>query len=272
MTEYRFATLSVTKTDGVLDVVLNRPDARNAINRAMDKEYNRCLDLAASDPGVRAVMVRGSGRVFSAGHDLKEVDSAWHSAWETEIERSWYFYKPLIAGVHGFVGPAANAWLATFDFIIAAAETKFSLESIRGRGTAALRGAYALWMTQLPMRVVYKLNLMGGWYSAEQALTWQCVQRVVPVEELEYETRRWAKNCASIHTARYAETKRKLHLFYERLGMLGDGRTASGSVGEPLSDGGASVPNLFDDVASAEGVAAARKQRDANYDEDIIKV
>src|SRR5258708_32506522 len=105
-------------------------------------------------------MIRGNGAVFSAGHDLKESDTSWHSAWERALERAWYFYKPLIAGVHGFVGPAANAWLATFDFIIAAAGTRFSPAARPGRGTAALRGGYALWMTQLPMRVLDDLHLL----------------------------------------------------------------------------------------------------------------
>ena len=67
MTDYRFSHLVVTKHGGVLDVVLNRPGARNAINRVMDTEFNRCLDLAAADREVRAVMIRGNGAVFSAG-------------------------------------------------------------------------------------------------------------------------------------------------------------------------------------------------------------
>ena len=99
-------------------------------------------------------------------------------------------------------------------------------------GGAAVRGAYALWMMQLPMRAAYKLNLMGGWYSAEQAVAWQCVQRVVPLGRLEPETRRWARNCARIRTAGYAETKRKLHKFYEHFGTLGDSMAPMGALRE----------------------------------------
>lgn len=84
MTDYRFSHLVVTKHDGVLDVVLNRPEARNAINRVMDSEFNRCLDLAAGDREVRAVMIRGNGGVFSAGHDLKE---SWRRATSSSRRR-----------------------------------------------------------------------------------------------------------------------------------------------------------------------------------------
>jgi enoyl-CoA hydratase/carnithine racemase len=210
--------------------------------------------------------------VFSAGHDLKESDTSWHSAWQRELERAWYFYKPLIAGVHGFVGPAANAWLANCDFIIAAAGTRFSLESIRGSGTAALRGTYALWMMQLPMRVVYKLNLVGGWYTAEQALDWQCVQRVVPIEQLEHETRRWAETCARIRTSGYATAKRKLHAHYERRAMLGDEMAAPQGLAEHVFETPPGTPTSFERDAVARGLSTALKNRDTSFDPDIIKV
>jgi enoyl-CoA hydratase/carnithine racemase len=59
--------------DGMAEVMLNRPEVLNAINGAMHRGILAALDRAAEDDAVRAVVLRGSGRAFSAGGDLKAV-------------------------------------------------------------------------------------------------------------------------------------------------------------------------------------------------------
>lgn len=111
----------------------------------MEREYDRALDLAAADGRVKAVLVRGKGEHFSSGHDLKEsaeiygtidfsndrgddsrvVPAEWTAS---ELPRVWSFYKPLIAAVHGYVGPAAWDMLPCCDFVITAEGSTFSRE------------------------------------------------------------------------------------------------------------------------------------------------
>ena len=131
--------------------------------------------------------------------------------------RSWYFPKPLIAGVHGFVGPEALKTIATFDFVLAAPGTRFSYEQARVR-TSAPGGNPLVFL--LPMRVWKKLILMGGWFSAEQALDFDFVQRVVAEPDLRAQVRAWAEHLAVMPSADVQIAKQGIHRQYELMGML----------------------------------------------------
>src|ERR1700681_2654088 len=67
-----FTTLLYDIADGVATITLNRPQARNALNRAMCEDLVAASSAAAADENVRLVLVRGAGPVFCAGADLKE--------------------------------------------------------------------------------------------------------------------------------------------------------------------------------------------------------
>ena len=59
--------------EGIATIRLNRPDRLNAFNRTMALEMQECLDICAADPEVRAVLITGNGKGFSAGQDLAEI-------------------------------------------------------------------------------------------------------------------------------------------------------------------------------------------------------
>src|SRR5215468_2165751 len=171
-----FETLAVIQSDGVVQLVLNRPSSRNAMTHEMKAELDAALDEAEIDSGVTAVVLRGEGPVFSAGHDLKQQFGGKPFQARTfphaspsvhpKLPRAWYFRKPLIGAVHSYVGASAIALVACCDFNIAATGTRFSCD--------VFKGTYpdVEWLplyVQLPMRVIEKLWLMGGWMDAEQA-------------------------------------------------------------------------------------------------------
>ena len=66
-------TIRVTREGGLVEVLLNRPDKLNSINRLMISELRQALEEAAEAPA-RALLLRGEGRAFSAGRDLAEAD------------------------------------------------------------------------------------------------------------------------------------------------------------------------------------------------------
>jgi enoyl-CoA hydratase len=224
-----YETLLV-KVDGpIVEVLLNRPDKRNAITFQMVKDFNSVLGEAKYDRAVRVVTVCGEGKVFSAGHDLADVKGVAEARERGEAHpeidpllpevpmRSWYFPKPLVAGVHGFVGPEAMKTIATFDFVLAASGTKFSYEQARVR-TSAPGGNPLVFL--LPMRVWKKLILMGGWFTAEQALDFHFVQRVVAEADLRSEVRAWAEHLATMPSGDVQIAKQGIHRQYELMGML----------------------------------------------------
>ena len=221
-----FNTISVIQSDGVVELVLNRPEARNSFSYEMMAELDQALDEAELDAAVKAVVLRGEGKMFSAGHDLKEqmagkpfhMQTFPHASPSTRpaLPRAWYFRKPLIGGLHSYVGPYAFAIVACCDFNIASPGTKFSCEVFKGSYP------YVDWLplyAQLPMRVIEKLWLMGGWMDAEQALQFQFVQRLVPQEEVAATALKWARQAALIPSERFARGKDKIRRTVELMGL-----------------------------------------------------
>jgi enoyl-CoA hydratase/carnithine racemase len=210
--------------DGILEITLNRPEKRNAINEEMETEFYAALDEAEMDPEVQVVTLKGAGKVFSAGHDLK-APPEWPSyqpntrpSVPLTLPRPWYFRKPLIASVHEYVGPYAMAYVACCDSTIASSGTRFSLEALRaGAHSQIPYGPWALLYTQLPMKVITKLFLLGGWMDAEEANLHQFVQRVVPRAELEAETQRWAEEAREMSSPKYAQAKLAIRRVYETM-------------------------------------------------------
>lgn len=269
----------VNRRGPVMEVLINRPEARNAMNFPLDAEWDSLLDMAEEDPEVRVVTLRGVGPVFSAGHDLKEVADGYRNKdratgqappWEVaarrgpHLPRSWYFRKGLIAGVHGYVGPAAQHFLAPFDFVIAAEGTRFSFEQARlgggGQGGTVISQL-------LPMRVLKKFWLMGGWLDADTALQLQYVQRVVPPEELEAEVNCWADQMAMVPPEQISNGKEGIHRLYEIQGLLG-----IVGIGNKISGHGSGRDKEFFAMVQERGMKEALKFRDAAFKPDIAKV
>ena len=170
--------------------------------------------------------------------------------------------KPLIAGVHGYVGPRAMLILGNFDFLIAAEGTRFSFE--HSREAAHGVGGEPFHM-QIPMRMLKKMIMMGGWFDAEQAHDLHIVQRVVPVEEVEAETRRWAEELTKIPTEHFQAAKMSIHRMSELQGLVNMKSVQNMIVGHP--------PTPENQAWWAEavegGLKAALPSRDGDFDDDI---
>ena len=87
----------------VAEITLNRPEVLNAINGAVHRGILAALDRAAGDDTVRVVVLRGSGRAFSAGGDLKAVAAGEDVGHPLVLGQAiWNLAKPVIAAVHGY--------------------------------------------------------------------------------------------------------------------------------------------------------------------------
>jgi enoyl-CoA hydratase/carnithine racemase len=252
----------------VVDIRLDRAAARNALTRRMEEDVDRILDEAEADPDVRAVTIRGNGPVFSAGHDLHEATADMVGAGvprrTRRLPRAWYFGKALIAGVHGYVGPAANEWIAPCDFVIAAEGTRFGFEQLR-MGAESSGGTILNF--QLPMRVVKKLWLLGGWFDAAKALELDYVQRVVPAEELDAETDRWALEASRTPPEHYAAAKEAIHRAYEIRGLAG-----IALVQNKVSSRGLVHDREFYERVERDGLPAALRWRSGQFDPDVGRI
>src|SRR5438445_11002958 len=124
------AEVEVARDGAVQTITLNRPDVLNAFNRALHKALRNALE-EARDPEVRAVVLTGAGRGFSAGQDLKEfgetadVRDALRESYHPNVLAIRALDKPVIAAVNGRCAGAGLSLACVCDFRIAADGASF---------------------------------------------------------------------------------------------------------------------------------------------------
>ncbi len=195
--------LILTAQEGaVATITLNRPDKLNALNMALMDEIVAALEGMEADDSVRAVILTGAGtRAFAAGADIGEMAEA--SVIEmvqrnqfAKWERIRRFSKPLIAAVNGFALGGGNELVMHCDIVVAGETAQFGQPEVNigvmpgAGGTQRLTRAVG---KMLAMEVV----LAGRLLTAQEALSFGLVNRVVPVEAVMLEAQRLAKEIAS---------------------------------------------------------------------------
>ena len=172
--------------DGFAEIVLDRPDSLNPLSArpgGTRDQILHALDEAGADPTVGAVVLRGSGRAFSAGGDLtgnKQRESA--AGQQRFVEQSERFHAgirasslPLIAAVHGYCLGAAVSLAAACDFVIAADSARFGVPE----GRMGLIGATPL-VPVIGRQWAKFLIMTGELIDARQACRIGLVLAVVP--------------------------------------------------------------------------------------------
>jgi enoyl-CoA hydratase/carnithine racemase len=167
--------------------------------------------------------------------------------------------------VHEFVGPMGMVdLLANCDFILAAEGTRFSFEQARfGGGNLS----YSPIVFQLPPRVWMKMCMVGGWFDAEQALKWDFVQRVVPLDELLDELDRWAMQIAQVPIEQLTATKTNLHRQFELMGLANMALVQNQGSGH-----GDTEDRKFFQMVLDVGMQEALKFRQQTVDSEMMRV
>src|SRR4030042_2064129 len=122
-----FETILIEKKDQIGLVTLNRPQKFNTFSAQMAEELNGALTELERDAEVRAVIIRGAGKVFSTGIDVAEFHGktlAGYKDWLALMDRMHFTIasmgKPVIAMVHGYAVANGAGLLAAADFAVAA--------------------------------------------------------------------------------------------------------------------------------------------------------
>ncbi|MFC7492999.1 MULTISPECIES: enoyl-CoA hydratase/isomerase family protein [unclassified Nocardioides] len=172
-----------TEREGsVLVITLDRPQALNAINRAMSQQLHDAFDQLEDDADLTVAVLTGTGRAFCAGSDLKEIHDrpafadGLRNGNVTSLARR-QLAKPLIAAVNGIAFGGGMELVLASDLAVAAPTATFGLPEVR-HGLVAAAGGLVRGPRQLPMKVVLDLALTGDPIDAERALTWGLVSRV----------------------------------------------------------------------------------------------
>jgi enoyl-CoA hydratase len=203
------------ETDGAIAIItMNRPELANAQDSALIDELDAAFDLADADDAVRVVILAGSGKHFSSGHDLKALvggDEAdeWVRMRETpegkfHHEKTMYyerclrihdFRKPTIAAVQGSCVAAGLMLAAMCDLIVASDDAVFSNPVLRLSG-AGVELLVEPW--ELGIRKAKEFLLTGDTIDAAEAWRLGLVNRVVPRAELLQRARELADRIALV--------------------------------------------------------------------------
>jgi enoyl-CoA hydratase len=168
--------------DGIMIVTLNRPEARNAANKALAEGVSAAMDELESNDDVRVAILTGAGGTFCSGMDLKAFVSGETPSIEgrgfaglTEYTPS----KPLIAAVEGYALAGGLELAISCDLIVTADNAKFGIPEVK-RGLAAAAGGLMKLPKQIPPRLAMELALTGDFISAQRACEVGLVNEVVP--------------------------------------------------------------------------------------------
>jgi enoyl-CoA hydratase/carnithine racemase len=184
------AMLLEERTDSVLRLTLNRPEARNALSLALMITLVEALGRATADPETRVIVIAGAGPAFCAGHDLRELRAdprretyervfALCSELMLTITR---LPKPVIAEIHGVATAAGCQLVATCDLAVAAEEARFATPGVN-IGLFCSTPMVAL-SRAIGRKAAMEMLLTGELIDTATARTLGLVNRVVAGAEL----------------------------------------------------------------------------------------
>jgi len=255
----------------VATLTFNRPSVLNAFhNEAMD-ECVAALKMVAEDDRVRAVLVCGEGRAFSAGFDMKassERDMSTVDKVRAQMERQFDFImafwdcpKPTIALVHGFCMAGAFEVALACDITIAAEGTRFGEPEVRfGTGIVAMLLPWAV----LPKHAKEMLLTGNDKMDAARAHQIGIVNHVVPADDLIPFGRRMALDIAAAAGPSVFFTKRAMNRTYEIMGMR-DALRASLDIDVILNATPSPEKTEFARIRKEQGLKAALAWRDGRF-------
>ncbi len=183
--------LLVAERDGVVNLTLDRPAAFNSLSEALLDLIHRELERIEGSADARVVVLRGNGKAFCAGHDLKEM-----GANRTRADLGRLFGRcsavmlkltrlnvPVIAAVDGIATAAGCQLVAASDLAIATQRSRFATSGVK-YGLFCSTPMVAL-SRNVPRKAAMEMLLTGDFVDAERALAYGLVNQVVAEGELE---------------------------------------------------------------------------------------
>ena len=219
--------VEIEKRGVIAHLTLNSPGTLNALSDAMLAALDARLAALAGDAGVKVVVLKGAGKAFCAGHDLREMQAGRAAP---DGGRAYFadlfarcaavmqaiptLPQPVIAQVHGIATAAGCQLVASCDLAVAAEGTRFGVNGVN-IGLFCSTPMVAL-SRVVPRKVAFEMLTTGEFIDAARAREVGLVNRVVPQGELEAATTALAETLAAKLGAAVRIGKRA---FYDQIGM-----------------------------------------------------
>jgi len=206
---------------GVLSITLNRPEVLNSVTGQMSADLLAALNSASDDPAVRAVFLTGSGRGFCAGQDLAEAtpapdkpkqDFAAHvrKVYNPVVRAIRRMPKPVVAAVNGVAAGAGASLAFACDFVFASTQASF-IQAFAKIGLVPDTGATFFLPRLVGNARATAMMMLGEKVTAEQALNYGMIYRVVEPDKLIEESRAFTANLATQATFALGLTTRLIN-------------------------------------------------------------
>jgi enoyl-CoA hydratase/carnithine racemase len=197
-----YRNLLVEGSDGIAVVTLNRPEKRNALSLEVMRELLAAFEAIGADRSIKAVILRGLGPAFSAGHDLREMLERsvedYRLTFDTCVrlmESIQTIPQPVIAEVAGVATAAGCQLVATCDLAIASTAAVFATPGVK-IGLFCTTPMVAL-TRAIGRKRAMEMLLTGEPIDALTAADWGLINRTVEPEALESTTRALAAKIAA---------------------------------------------------------------------------
>jgi enoyl-CoA hydratase len=256
-------------------LTLNRPEVLNALSTELVDALSAALAKAAGDDEARVVVIRGAGRAFCAGYDLKEEaeqhaeqgvpdEAGWREELADSVDRMLELFdhpKPVIAEVHGYCLAGGCDLMMMCDLTVASDDALFGEPEIRfGSGVVTM---VMPWL--IGARKAKELLFTGeDRIPADEALRIGLVNRVVPRDRLEEEALALARSIAVLDPVAISLTKRSINRAWEAAGFR---ESLEANVDLDAKIESAEVPERqeFNRIREKQGLKAAIAWRDARF-------
>ena len=191
--------------DHVATLTINRPEAMNAMDPQTYRELSDAWIEVRDNPEIWCAIITGAGdRAFTAGADLKktiprqpEMWEFWQTQAEPILNRGLEVWKPVIAAVNGYCLAGGVTLLFATDIRVAAEHATFGISEVK-RGILPGNGGTQRAVRMFPYPIAMELLLTGEPITAQQALQYGLVNKVVPKEQLMETAREYARRlCAN---------------------------------------------------------------------------
>ena len=206
--------------DNIAYVRLDRPEARNALDKAMGEALLELATWISNEDGLRAVLITGNGPVFSVGGDISAFADGAEDLPDTLTRMAIPMHEairllarvrvPIVTAVHGACAGGALGLLYPADITIAAAGTKFATGFGRIGITADSGNTWYL-PKFIGIRRATEMLFEDRVIDAHTAADWGLINRVVPADKLASEAEATVRRLAAGGTRGYGEMRRLLH-------------------------------------------------------------
>jgi enoyl-CoA hydratase len=266
-----YETILLERRGPVARLTLNRPRVLNALSARLIDEVSDALERVEADDDLRAVVLMGAGRAFSAGYDLKESGEQpvtgvveWRKRLERDVRftlRFWDCPKPVIAAVHGYCLAGGLDLAMCCDITLAAEGTLFGEPEIRfGSGVVTLIMPWVIGMKKTRELLYTGFDRV----TAEEALALGLVNRVVPADRLEAAAMALAEEIARNDPEAVKLTKIALNRTYERMGVK-DALAMNLELDTIMEAAETPMRREFNRIRAEQGLKAAIAWRDARF-------